>query len=107
MKEMVARNSANQNYSLSRLPTFSLAEKRLLKGANDVVFLNYYSTYTITTSTYNSTPSYENDRQVTTGYRSEWNVTNIGFPVKYFEAKKFVVLIKTYFRFTIQECVAH
>lgn len=81
IKQIVARNSANQNFSSSRLPNFSLAEKRLLKGANDVVFLNYYSTYTITTSTYNNTPSYENDLQVTTGHRSEWNVTNIGFPI--------------------------
>lgn len=107
MKEVIANNSANQNFSSSRLPEFSSEEQELLKGANDVVFLNYYSTYTVTTATYNNTPSYYNDMQVTTGYRPEWNVANNGFPVQYTLRQKKCRFDVKNFRFTIQGYVLH
>lgn len=85
MKDIIGKNSANQNFSRSRLPSFSLSEKRILRGAYDVFMLNSYTSPSlVTTATYDNTPSYNNDKQVTTSADASWPVTIVGFTVSVF-----------------------
>lgn len=60
------RKSAEQGLDTSRLPAFSLQEKRYVKGTSDFLGLGHFTTRYITERNYPSRqgPSYQNDRDL-------------------------------------------
>lgn len=44
--------SSIQGYSFSRLPTFTITEKRTIRGAYDFISLNHYTSSLITDTSY-------------------------------------------------------
>lgn len=84
LKNLLANKSAAQNFSSSRLPKFSCLERRILKGAFDLFFLNHYSVNHVTPAAYTNELSWENDRQVTRMKNIDLPQSNIGFVVSNF-----------------------
>uniref|UniRef100_A0A5F5Q3Y0 Cytosolic beta-glucosidase n=2 Tax=Equus caballus TaxID=9796 RepID=A0A5F5Q3Y0_HORSE len=66
MKDRIGRKSAEQGLDTSRLPAFSLQEKRYVKGTSDFLGLGHFTTRYITERNYPSRqgPSYQNDRDL-------------------------------------------
>ncbi|XP_066142948.1 myrosinase 1-like [Euwallacea fornicatus] len=81
MKDIVRRNSALQNFSTSRLPSFTKSEKRLIKGSYDIFFVNHYTSHLVTLSNFSISPSWNNDKQITLSVNSSWLLTNIDMTV--------------------------
>jgi len=81
LKDIIAKNSASQNFSTSRLPSFSLTEKAILRGSYDVIMVNSYVNYLVTLAPYNNTPAWVNDKQIITSFEPDWPLTNVGFAV--------------------------
>lgn len=64
MKERIAENSRIENFPLSRLPSLSIQEVKLLKGSADFLGLNHYHTWLISDHRYpdSDPPSFEKDK---------------------------------------------
>ncbi|XP_066263018.1 myrosinase 1-like [Euwallacea similis] len=81
MKDIVGRNSALQNFSTSRLPSFTKSEKKLIKGSYDIFLVNHYTSQLVTLSNFSISPSWENDKQITQSVSSSWLLTNSNMSV--------------------------
>ncbi|ERL89543.1 myrosinase 1 [Dendroctonus ponderosae] len=79
MKQIVANRSKAQNFSSSRLPSFSFHERTLLRGSFDLFYLNNYSFDNVTLAEPSDELTWENDRQVTYVENTVLPVTNVGF----------------------------
>ncbi|XP_066263017.1 myrosinase 1-like [Euwallacea similis] len=81
MKDVVTQNSAQQNFTTSRLPSFTTNEKNIVKGSFDVMFLNHYSAHLVAMAEQNLAPSWSNDKQIDSFINTSWPTTNIGFAI--------------------------
>lgn len=82
MKEIVGNRSEAQNFTSSRLPSFSSLERELLRGSFDLFYLNNYIFDNVTLSEPSDELTWENDRQVTYVTNNVLPETNIGFVVR-------------------------
>lgn len=58
MENAVRENSRKENLPVSRLPTFTDAEKRLIRGTSDYFFLNYYTSNLVTPANASDTAAF-------------------------------------------------
>ncbi|CAG9762460.1 unnamed protein product [Ceutorhynchus assimilis] len=91
MKQVIANNSANQNFSTSRLPKFTCTEKLMIKGAYDVFMVNTYTAFRATLATYDNSLSYINDEQISTSQNSNWLSTAVSNLKVYTEGIRYIL----------------
>ncbi|XP_076452948.1 lactase/phlorizin hydrolase-like [Babylonia areolata] len=76
MKDVIGRKSKALNLTSSRLPEFTIAEKRDIQGSADFLGLNYYTSHYTTTQVQPLEPaSYETDPDVRSWQDPSWPTT--------------------------------
>ncbi len=64
-----------------RLPEFTEDQKKLLKGSTDFFALNHYSSSLCEDGTGKDNKGYWDDMNVTTSYKPEWKLTDMGWAI--------------------------
>lgn len=77
MENAVRENSRKDNLPISRLPSFTDSEKRLIRGTSDYFFLNYYSSNIVTPANASDTaafpsPSFSRDLNTVLSVHPDW-----------------------------------